>query len=227
MKRNHQFCLGLYTIVLFLPTIGQSAESVISTRKCAEDQLEKCETKSTCEQAGGFFLKKTCLSLPMENDEGTYLTAQGKQKETEATFWCGVSLLESEYVKEADLFLSQPISVACNVKVASDHVGKTANLVVFADYESLLDTPKTGQAESSWMVDNSAGDFSVLAWDADPTTLVPLQEKVKLTERVAAELYSGLLLASSYLDVFFGYQLENGDIVHSTSPIDMTIYPAD
>lgn len=228
MKRIYLLQSGLCIATLLCPIIGQSAENSILTRaKCEEGSPEKCKTKNTCEQAGGFFIKKKCKLLPMDDAEGTYLSATGKQQDTEATFWCGVSVLKGDYVKKADLFLSQSISVACNVKIDPTHLGQTAHLVVFADYESLTDKPKTGQVESTWMVDNRAGDFSVLAWDKSPTTLVPLEENVVLTERISAELYSEMLLASSYLDVFFGYQLENGDIVHSTLPIEMTIYPAD
>lgn len=227
MKTSQLLSAGLYLTTLVLPTVAPSAESVTSLRaKCSEETPEKCETQEACESAGGYFTEEKCVSLPTEDAEGTHLTVTGQTKDTDATFGCGIAVAQSEYVKKAALFLSQPVSIRCNVKVDSSHVGQTAHFVAFADYETLRDTPKTGQAESSWMVDNRQQNFSVLRWDTDPATLIPLQESVTLTERMTVQLYSGFFLVSSYLDVFFGYQLENGAIVYNSSPIDITIYPS-
>jgi hypothetical protein len=210
----------------------QSQPTVVEDEPIAVEETIKhpphCATltrQQACEAINGAYVAGQCKLLPTCKSQSLVLKPWGEKEASEATFACGLAVGQGQYTRVTNVFPAQPMSIRCNVKVAPTHIGQQANLVVFGCYEGIKTFFNTCVTKFCWMMDKRNGKVDVSLWDRKPESLVPYEENVVLTERISKELYSGSFQATGYLSIFVGYQLNQGDIVYSLYPIDVTIHP--
>jgi hypothetical protein len=181
--------------------------------------------QAACEAIDGVYVAGQCQRLPTCNSQSLVLKPWGEKEASSATFACGLAVEKGQYTKTAHLFPAQPISIRCNVKTDPMHIGQAVNLVVFGCYEGIRTFFSPCVAEFCWMMDKRTGEVEVSLWDRKPESLVPFEQNVVLGERLIRELYVGTFQATGILNIFFGYQLDQGDIIYNLYPIDVTVHP--
>ena len=104
--------------------------------------------------------------------------------------------------------------VVMNVYPASEHVGSTVNIVMFAEYNGTRYMRQGGK----WV-----------NWDGNLATLAIAKSNVTLSDAQEVLLFSGYLteLSLGNVKAYVGYQLDNGDIIYGKeAPVDLTILPS-
>ena len=131
-------------------------------------------------------------------------------------FTGGIAVNGNDYQKQVTQNLSDSVDIQGDIQVLLKDRGKTANLVVYAEY---LPTPNSEQT-LYFMLDQ---DFNILAWDQDPETLVAFEPNVTLSDTQMMHLYSGKFVAPGRLKVYFGYQTPDYSLFVNVEGIDITI----
>lgn len=220
-QKTCQTAGGQFTEGVCLPhvAITPSQENTVSPPQCA-----LLTYQHACEAIDGAFVEGQCKLLPTCKNQGITLEPSGEKVASTTTLSCGLAVGQGSYTRIAHLYPEQPMSIRCNVHVDPTHVGQPANLVAFGCYEGVRTWLNQCAIEFCWMMDNQDGKVDVLAWDRTPATLVPFKKNVILTERLSEELFSGVFKAAGHLTIFFGYQLDKGDIIFNLHPLDVTVH---
>lgn len=139
----------------------------------------------------------------------------GKASSTVQTrFVGGVSKNGQTFVATTQLLQSQNVQVTGVMKVAPEHVGKTAEVLVVVGY-----TAPNASTPHYFMQDEQR-NFQV--WqDLNPDTLVARQQQI-LTDQVTVDLYQGLLPVLGKVQIYFGYRLSGG-VFYPSLPIELTV----
>jgi len=144
--------------------------------------------------------------------------ARGQSIEVESELTGGVAPLGGKvYQTQATVKVAaDPVDVAGQIAVDPKHVGKEADLFVYAIYQEAAD----GE-EFYLMRDGNGGIF---LWNQQVADLVAFQAEAKLTAKQTLTLYKGVFLGKGLLKLFFGYRLkDNGTVVQSGEPLAVTI----
>jgi hypothetical protein len=153
---------------------------------------------------------------------GNILNANGKHQSSTAVFNGGISLNNQGSLKQVSQALSDEVAVTGVVQVQADHVGQTADVVVYAAYKY-----NPTDNEVLFTLGNNAGNLSIQAWDGKVENLASFQKDVVLTSKLDVSMYKGKFLALGNLDVFFGYRLKKADgsiaLVRNATPIQVRI----
>jgi len=101
---------------------------------------------------------------------------------------------------------SQMIDIIGEIEIASQHVGKEADiLVVVGAFNEVLETI------SVFFMLDSQKQFQV--WDREPATLIGHQENVVLSKTHLVEIYQGIIPVPAHVYIGFGYRLkETGSV---------------
>jgi len=126
----------------------------------------------------------------------------------------GISVNGGEFLTNTTVNLTDFVNLQGVITVASQDLGKIADIVVYAGY-----VLPTGE-QVFYMLDENLG---IYPWDENPVNLVPFVRKVTLWQVVPVKLYSGYFLLPGRLHVYFGYRLSDGTLVTNRSAIDVEI----
>ncbi len=130
----------------------------------------------------------------------------------------GIAVNGQAYQAQATLNLSDTVDVSGDIQVDATDVGKTADIVVYAE-ATLSSSPE----KVYFMLGEG---LTISMWDQNPATLVAFQRDVTLNTLHSVPMYSGHFIYPGTLKVFFGYRLADGTLVVNSQPIDITILPS-
>ncbi len=151
---------------------------------------------------------------PPELGEAQAINAFGQSLETKADFLGGI-LVEGRF--EENLQFDDIVSIQGLIKPDSDHIGKTADIIVAARH---IPSPYHAPNEQFVYLLNSHGEL--IEWDEEIASIVAFKHNVSLSETQAVDIYTGELSISGTLKIWFGYRLENGAIIYND--LDFPIY---
>jgi hypothetical protein len=142
-------------------------------------------------------------------------TAQGDALTVNSYFWGGVATGTEKFKQSVKQKLTNDIKMVGNITVAPEHVGQTAELVVYATYQ-----PATFPVKIRFML-NSEG--KIVGWKGNMARLEAFKEGVVLEATQLVEIYQGTLNqfidAAGTVEVYFGYRLNDGTVVASYTPL--------
>lgn len=157
---------------------------------------------------------------------GNILTSTGQHQRSTAVFNGGVSVNAQASQKQVSQLLSDQVAVMGTVQVPAEHLGQTADLVVYAVYKY-----NPTDNESLFSLGKNGTELSIQAWNGKVENLASFQKDVVLDSKLDISMYNGKFLAAGNLDVFFGYRLKVADgsfaLVRNSSPIQIRINTAD
>ncbi len=156
----------------------------------------------------------TTVELPTLANSAAVSSA-GKVIKTLAQFTGGIAVNQGSYQKQVVQNLVDQVDVQGKIKVDKAHTGKIADIIVYAE--------ATLPPDTSLYYFMLAEGLSILPWNQDPSQLVAFIPKVKLKSTQQVPLYQGTFFYPGSLKVHFGYRLENGTLVTSGEPIEVTI----
>lgn len=141
--------------------------------------------------------------------------------DTTVIFRGGVKTHNQNYQVEltlpySELSYSEIMEIVGEIEVDSTHVGQLADIVVVVVWSSLE------ELENQLFMLNDQGYIE--PWDGNLTSLVAAQQNIRLTSKQDINIYHGLPIVEGFLQLFFGYRLENGLILfNGEQPIEITI----
>jgi len=146
---------------------------------------------------------------------GAAINSIGIAVNTDASFNGGIQVNASNFSKDAELNSTDSVVIRGVINVASTDIGKAADLLVVGAY-----TPPDTDIVYYYMVDNN-NDLQL--WDANMAHLVPFTKIEKLPATQSVNMYGGPL-PEGKVNVYFGYRLDNGEIVYNgANTINATI----
>jgi len=152
--------------------------------------------------------------LPLLGD-GAAINIVGIAVNTNASFNGGIQVNASNFTKDATLNSTDSVVIRGVINVASADIGKAADILVVGAY-----TPPGTEIVYYHMVDEN-NDLQL--WDVDMAHLVPFTKIEKLAATQSANMYGGPLPPGK-VQVYFGYRLDNGEIVYNgANTINATI----
>lgn len=162
-------------------------------------------------------------SINAKVDDETQMPSLGATMEigkTTATvqthFIGGVSQNGQTFVTTAQLPRTQSVQVTGVMNVATEHVGKSAEVLMVVGYTA----PDATQPQ--YFMQDEQHNFQV--WqDLNPTSLVARQQQV-LTDQVTVDLYQGVLPVLGKIHIYFGYRLSGGSVFYPSLPIELIIH---
>ena len=156
---------------------------------------------------------------------GNILTAKGKHQSSTAVFNGGITVNDQSSQKQVSQVLSDAVAVTGTVQVQADHLGQTADVVVYAAYKY-----NPTDNEVLFTLGKNGADLSIQAWDGKIENLATFQKDVVLESKLDVSMYKGQFLALGNLDIFFGYRLKKADgsvtLVRNATPIKVRINAA-
>ena len=144
------------------------------------------------------------------------VNTKGEKASTTSSFEGGIAVNRGETQRTVAMSLSEPVEVKGNIKVDSKHVGKKADIVLYAALGS-----QSAEQQIYYML-NDKGE--ILPWDESPESLVPFKRQVTLSSNQTVDMYQGHFLLPGKLMVFFGYRFDDL-VVTNEQPIEITIAP--
>jgi hypothetical protein len=134
----------------------------------------------------------------------------GETRASAAQFWGGWSINAQGFFPEAQVTLTDTVTVLGKIKVAPEDSGKKAEIVVYATY---LPLSIAGVTSPQYLMLDTQGQ--VLSWDGKLENLVPFQRDMVLEPTQLVYAYQGQLIVPAKVDVYLGYRLEDGTLVSS------------
>jgi Cysteine-rich secretory protein family len=134
---------------------------------------------------------------------------------TLATFLGGASLGLRPYENRQMVNSYDVINIRGTFLADSNHVGKTADLVVYAAFQ-IPNSP----TPVFYMMDEKG---KIQPWNQKNTSLVPFRKDVILPKVQDLKLYSGQFSTPLRLQIYFGYRLPEGTVVLNKQPIEVTV----
>jgi hypothetical protein len=166
------------------------------------------------------FLSYLLVVLPnvQASDLPNLQMATDATAEITSDFSGGISVNQDPYQQQVTQYLCDEVTVAGEMTIDPIHVGKTADIFVWA--ESTLPPDETLYY---FMLDE--GLKAILPWDQVPAHLAAFIPKVTLKSVESVTMYQGQFIYPGTLKVFFGYRLSDNIVVFNGQPIDITINP--
>lgn len=147
---------------------------------------------------------------------------RGKHVKSASDFVGGIAVSGKPFVSEATLLLSESVDVRGTISVEPSHVGKIADLIVYAGYKAV----PTGQELFFTLRKTSEGSLEIPVWDRKPENLA-IFETITLQATQEVPMYQNKFILPGSLAVHFGYRLHNEDgtvtLVFNPSPINIVI----
>ena len=112
--------------------------------------------------------------------------------------------------------LADTVTALGKIQVASEDIGKKAEIVVYAIY-----LPSSADATNSLQYLMLDTQGQVLSWDGKAENLVPFQSNIILEPLQIVYAYQGQLIEPAKVNVYLGYRLADGTIV-SSHVMDLT-----
>jgi hypothetical protein len=141
--------------------------------------------------------------------------AQGEALTVNAYFWGGSKVADEPFKPYLKKKLTDRVKISGSITVAPEHVGQTAEIIVYAAFK-----PATFPVTIRFMLDSKG---KTVGWKGDMAKLEAFQEDISLKEIQSVEIYEGLLNkfvdASGTAEVYFGYRLGDGTVVTNSTPI--------
>lgn len=147
---------------------------------------------------------------------GHAVNTKGEKTNTVTSFEGGIAVNRGESQRIVAMSLSEPVEVTGQIAVDSEHVGKKADIVLYAALVS-----QDSEQQIYYML-NDQGD--ILPWDESPESLVAFKRQVTLSAKHLVNMYQGHFVLPGKLLVFFGYRL-NDLVITNEQPIEITIAP--
>ncbi len=145
--------------------------------------------------------------------------AQGETLTMNAYFWGGSKVANEPFKSYLKKKLTDQIKISGSITVAPEHVGQTAEIIVYATFK-----PTTFPVTIRFMLDSKG---KVVGWKGNMAKLEAFKEGILLKEIQSVEIYEGLLSqfvdASGTVEVYFGYRLGDGTVVTSATPIKIAV----
>lgn len=132
-----------------------------------------------------------------------------------AIFLGGLSVGQGAFQNKATIKVSEEVNLRSTIMVDSAHVGKKADIVVFATV-----TVPNAVEPVFYMVDDKN---HIQVWNNDRNRLIPFSKNVTLDKVQDLKLYTGRVSTPGILHVFFGYRLSDGTLVSNKQPIEFTV----
>ncbi|ALG68151.1 sialidase family protein [Beggiatoa leptomitoformis] len=112
--------------------------------------------------------------------------------------------------------LSTTVEIQGSIEPLPEHVGQTADIVVYARY--------WGEESIYFML----GENTIQVWDEQATnalsTLIPFKQGITLQAKNDINLYQGQFIAAGGLSIFFGYRLADGTVITNQTSLDVFLY---
>jgi hypothetical protein len=136
---------------------------------------------------------------------------------SESIFAGGIAIADEEIFQQSGTArkLQDTVDVKADILVDANDIGKKADILIYADYQA------TEEGELFQLMLDENGSY--LLWDGEIATLDAFQHQVTLEDIQSVTIYQGLLLETGILKVSVGYRLEDGTVVLSPEPIDLTV----
>ncbi|MDD2816544.1 MAG: hypothetical protein PHP00_12560 [Thiotrichaceae bacterium] len=106
---------------------------------------------------------------------GNLLNSKGKHQVSTAVFNGGIAVNSQAALIQGNQVLSDEVAVTGTVQVQADHVGQSADVVVYAAYKY-----RPADNQILFTLGNSAGNLSIQAWDGKIENLAVFQKDVVL-----------------------------------------------
>lgn len=143
--------------------------------------------------------------------------ANGKTITVKSELRGGVTVMNGkDYQKQATLKVAlDAVDIVGHIDIDPQHVGQDADLFIYAIYQ------ETPTSEEIYLMRD--GDGAIFLWNQQVTDLLPFRAAVKLASKEKITLYQGVLLGQGQLELFFGYRLQDGTVVHNGEPLIVTV----
>ncbi len=122
---------------------------------------------------------------------------------------------QNKFENTATVTTKDQVSLRGTLLVDSAHVGKIADIVVYAVF-----THPTTNEQAFYMMDDNA---VIAPWNQKISELTPFTKKVTLQRVYDLELYEGQFATPGSFKVFFGYRLPQNILVANKQPIEFTV----
>ncbi|EIJ43297.1 hypothetical protein BegalDRAFT_2446 [Beggiatoa alba B18LD] len=128
----------------------------------------------------------------------------------------GISVKGGAFAKSKRLqgFVGNPVVIAGSLQVDSSQIGQDVDIIAIGVYQ-----PLPMMAGTWYMMDG----VMPLVWTGDFAKLTARQTKLTLQATQSIVLYEGEFVATGQLSIYFGYRLNDGQIIYSAESIDITI----
>lgn len=159
---------------------------------------------------------------------GTATDAQGQTINTTARFAGGISINSGTFQTNIAQLLGDLVKVEGLITVEPSHVGQPADLFVYGAYRPTYpDTPDYYMLSlpDPTGIEPWAQEATVRKWDRNPATLIGLEKGVTLLPNQPLSVYEGEFIATGFLEIYFGYRLQDGTMVVNATPIHVIINP--
>lgn len=143
----------------------------------------------------------------------------GQPIATETIFTGGFSVDTTTFQSDGTIASQQPVTIKGTLAVDPNHVGQTADLIVYVNYGG-LDQPLS--PETSLLLMLGGMGLEIQLWNSDVTSLIPFVQQVQLQATQPVEIYDGPL-TDCRVQVFFGYLLADGTLVTNKMPISVAV----
>jgi hypothetical protein len=142
-------------------------------------------------------------------DENASRTALCSQPDCEVNsiFRGGVSFNGWDYQNPIQITPLQQIWIEAEIEVDALHVGQSADMLIGALY-----SPDIAQILPWWLIKDE--QWGIVWWDGEIDHLLAASDDITLTPTQMLNIYQGPI-SEGYLQVFFGYRLDNGTIVYN------------
>ncbi len=186
------------------------------------------EVDSCFETKGGIFMEQECLAATELFSSAVDNT--GKAVLTTASVIGGISKANGTYLKESVVTLSDQIAARGVIKVDEKDRGKKVDLIVAGIHYS----DQYANGFMWYMLDGCTTCIKIWPYDVRDAQLLlselrPLSTVTALDNYTVVDIYSGKFVYPGFLDLFFGYRVnegtEVGKIVFNVLPIKVTIKP--
>ena len=151
-----------------------------------------------------------------EMQRGQTILPTGEMWVSTAKFWGGWSINAQGFFPAAQVTLADTVTALGKIQVASEDIGKKAEIVVYAIY-----LPSSADATNSLQYLMLDTQGQVLSWDGKAENLVPFQSNIILEPLQIVYAYQGQLIEPAKVNVYLGYRLADGTIV-SSHVMDLT-----
>jgi len=169
------------------------------------------------------FEDKTVELPVLDEAETVAVNTEGEVIETDAGFVGGISVEGSAFAEEAQPKSSDVLDVRSSIEVDSEHLGQPAEVLVVAAYQP--DAPNTRSSKpapvSFYMLVDTKG--TVVPWDMNMASLIPLKTVATLDEAVEVPIYQGALGITGTVNLYVGYRANDGTVIYSPDTLDINI----
>jgi len=140
---------------------------------------------------------------------GGAINKNGELLETNAVFHGGIEVNGTNSNQEVVIAINDTVLIKGEIKVDSNHVGKSADLFILIGYKPLNETEMIVTLDHKKVVQ---------LWDGKIKNLVSFQQIDNLSDTpITLEIYEGPLVQAAELRIYFGYRLSNSVTVFNAN----------